>query len=376
MRISSTVLAAATALLVPLAALAAPDPNNCNTAEKERDGADFVLVEQPDNAHVASLAKILKRVTVAQVFEDGNHQMTTDGQGRKRWEQLPSFNDMETSKWVPQGITSTADALDVGTYEGKDGWVVSWHRDDDKSVRVTFVDRSNDKYRHVLLVEPHAADNFREVPIHAGGIMWYGNTLWVVDTWNGIRVFDLDNIWQVESGDGVGKKAGGGYSAAGYKYVLPQIRSYKWSAPFQFRFSFMALDRTTTPDSLLVGEYQTSTTVPVRLARFELDYTTRRLRTNGTTARASWAYCVNIERMQGVVSADGKFYISRSNGGSPGDLFGWVPGQLAYNNAGFYPRSPEDLSYDKRRGGRLYGLTEAPGVRYIIDSPVSSVRFS
>jgi len=37
-------------------------------------------------------------------------------------------------------------------------------------------------------------------------------------------VFDLSNIWQVGSGDGVGKKSGGGYSAAGYKYVIPQIR--------------------------------------------------------------------------------------------------------------------------------------------------------
>ncbi|KAL2127290.1 hypothetical protein VTI74DRAFT_10958 [Chaetomium olivicolor] len=352
------------------------DPNNCDTQEKKRDGEDFVLVGQADNANVASLSQILKRVTVADVFNDGNHKMTTDSQGRKHWEQLSDFNDMDTEKWVPQGISSTADALDVGTYEGKDGWIVSWHRDDDKSVRVTFVDRANDKYRHALLVYPHTTDNFREVPVHAGGIMWYGNTLWVVDTSNGIRVFDLTNIWQVESGDGVGKKTGGGYSAAGYKYVIPQIRWYKWSSPFPFRFSYMSLDRTTSPDSLLVGEYQPNTTVPVRMARFELDYTTRRLKMEGKTSKATWAYCVGIERMQGAVSANGKIYISRSNGKSNGDMFGWIPGNAAYRNSGFFPPSPEDLSYDKRSGGRIYGLTEVAGGRYIIDSSIDAVRFS
>jgi hypothetical protein len=228
MRFSSAIFGAATVLL--MSSCSALSPSNCNTAEKKRNGADFVLVEQPDNANVASLAKILKNVSVADVFNDGNHQMTTDSSGRKLWEKVSGYNDMDTEKWVPQGITSTADALDVGTYEGKDGWLVSWHRDDDKSVRISFVDRSNNKYRNALLVYPHAADDFREVPVHAGGIMWYGNTLWVVDTSNGIRVFDMGNIWQVESGDGVGKKAGGGYSAAGYKYVIPQIRSVDSSA--------------------------------------------------------------------------------------------------------------------------------------------------
>jgi hypothetical protein len=221
MRFSSTLLAVAAALVVPALAL---DPNNCNTSDKKRDGADFILVEQADNANVASLAKVLKRVSVASVFKDGNHKMTTDSAGRKLWEKKSGFDDEDTDKWVPQGISSTADALDAGTYEGVDGWVVSWHRSDDKSARITFVNRSNDTYRHALLVYPHAADNFREVPIHAGGILWFGDKLWIVDTSNGIRVFDLANIWQVDTGDAVGK-SGDKYTAAGYRYVVPQIRS-------------------------------------------------------------------------------------------------------------------------------------------------------
>ena len=205
----------------------AANPDDCSGTEKKRDGSDFVLTDQGDNPHLEALSKIFtdagKRVSVSDVFDAGNHNITTVAGGKRVWEKTDGFNDQDTTKWVPQGITSTADALDVGTYEGKEGWIVSWHRDDDASVRVTFVNKVTEKYRHVLLVYPDADDDFKEVPVHAGGIVWYGNTLWVVDTNHGIRVFDMDNIWKVESGEAVGK-SGNTYTAANYKYVLPQIR--------------------------------------------------------------------------------------------------------------------------------------------------------
>ncbi|KAK4154425.1 hypothetical protein C8A00DRAFT_32774 [Chaetomidium leptoderma] len=200
-------------------------------------------------AQVIGQAFILKNATVADVFKNGNHKMTTDSAGRKLWEKKADFNDLGTEKWVPQGISSTADALDGGTYEGKDGWMVSWHRKDNKGVRVTFVDKFNNKYRHVLLVYPSLQGRrlHSEVAIHAGGIMWYGDKPWY---------------------------------------------------------------------SVLVGEYQPNTTVPVRMAKFALNDATGRLKVDGKTAKATWAYCVGIERMQGAVSANGKIYISRSNGKS------------------------------------------------------------
>jgi hypothetical protein len=205
----------------------AQDPNNCNTEEKKRDGADFVLTEQKayDLSKLSSyFSSNGKKVKVSDVFEDGNHKMTEDGLGHRIWERTPDYDDLTTEKWIPQGITTTADALDTGIYEGKDGFLVSWHRDDDSAVRVTFVNKGDNTYRHALLVQPDGTDNFKNVPIHAGGILWYGSTLWVVDTSNGLRVFDMSNIWQVGSGDGVGKTSSGGYSAAGYKYVIPQLR--------------------------------------------------------------------------------------------------------------------------------------------------------
>ena len=111
------------------------------------------------------------------------------------------------------------------------------------------------------------------------------------------------------------------------------------------------------------------------MVQWELDYKTRKLRAAGKTSKGVWAYCVGIERMQGAVQANGKIYISRSNGGSAGDIWGWTPGKQAHQNKGFVPPSPEDLSYDKR-SQKLYGLTEVAGGRYILTLNAAQIKFS
>ena len=403
MRLSSIFLALASTTSLSVAQV---NNSDCTTTNKEKNGPDFQFTEGADNTYLPKLAAIFKaagrNVTAADVWNDGNHYLKQDASGIAwTWEKKTDYNDQDVEKWLPQGISSTADMWDVGTHEGINGWVVSWYQNN-VSVRITFVNRADLSYRNAILVNPISNDNYEAVKIHAGGIMLYGNTLWVVDSTDGgrgIRVFDLTNIWRVDTGSGYGKKADGGYSAGDYRYVIPQLRlvslcrdwktveylltltstprHYKWTSSFFFRFSFMALDRTTTPDSLIVGEYQPANNenLPTRFARFDLDYTTRKLRTTNKIAKAVWAYCVNIDRMQGAVSANGKFYISRSNGNtSRGDMFGWVPGQLAVNNAGLFPPGPEDLSYDKRNN-RVYGLTEHPGsTRVIMSIDAGAIR--
>lgn len=193
---------------------------------------DFTLQESADSPHLAALAKHFestgKNVSVTAVLNSGNrdlnkgHPSVGTGSPSEAWGW--NSGDYKTTKWTPQGITSSADALGTGKWNDHEAWIVSWYQKGD-SVRVSFVDRTTHKYRHVLLVYPSADDDFKSIAIHAGGIMWYGNLLYVVDTNNGIRAFDLDNIWEVEIADGVGKmKDGKGYSADGYQYVLPQVR--------------------------------------------------------------------------------------------------------------------------------------------------------
>lgn len=135
----------------------------------------------------------------------------------------------------------------------------------------------------------------------------------------------------------------------------------------------MALDRTTAPDTILVGEYRADSNGPIRMAKWELDWPTRKLIADGNTAKATWAYCVGIERMQGAFSANGRIYISRRNGSNGGDIWGWVPGDIAYNNGGLQPTSPGDLSYDKR-GEKLYDLTKEAGRRYVFTLDTASIK--
>lgn len=145
---------------------------------------------------------------------------------------------------------------------------------------------------------------------------------------------------------------------------------YKWTPDFEFRFSYLSLDRTTTPHRVMAGEYQSDVALPIRLAQWELDSETGGL----ASPEGVWAYCVAIRSMQGAVQADGSVYISRSNGkNGAGDIFGWVPGNSAYNNAGIVPRGTEDLSYDGR-DKTVLGLTEYAGDRYIYSLDSADIR--
>lgn len=358
--------------ILQLASAAPADPRGCDGDTKNLSPSLFTLKEN-SNDYLSDLSKVFtnagNKVTVSQVLDDTNRDLK-EGLAIDPVDEIWLWNegDYTTTKWIPQGMTSSGDALAEGTYEGRDAWLVSWYqKEDGKNVRVSFIDRNTHKYRHVLLVVPSAKDNFESVPIHAGGIAWYGNALYVVDTDNGLRVFDLDNIWKVDVGDQVGKKDGGGYSAANYRYVLPQIRTYNWQPDSKFRHSWVSLDRKDSPDTLLVGEYQPDdATTPIRLVKYPLDYQTRRLRSNDDgVVTATWAYCVNIERMQGGFSRNDTFYLGRSNGeNNGGDLFTWSPGETADGRT-FFPPGNEDLSYNEKKK-EWYTVTEWKDQRYIL----------
>ncbi|RPA98389.1 hypothetical protein L873DRAFT_1808387, partial [Choiromyces venosus 120613-1] len=304
---------------------------------------------------ITPLSQLLPKASVLDVLASANCDFVAE--------------DVRTIGMSYKATNTSTDAYDAGTYESKHITLVSCYdargvsAAENKDARIAFVDRDKnpDAYRYVLLVEPYdnaGSVDFRSVKVHARGIAWYGNSLYVVDASRGFRVFDLTQIWKVESGDGIGRKA-----------VLPQSRTYTATDPPTpaLRFSFISLDCTTTPDSLMVGEYQTALgPEPRRFVRWSIDYTNRQLVTDSAgIATATWAYQVNIDRMQGVNSINGKFYISRSNGGFNGHLITWVPGNLAKITGGAVPEGPEDLSYDKT-SRLMYTFTEPVNGEYIL----------
>ncbi|OBT95345.1 hypothetical protein VE01_06650 [Pseudogymnoascus verrucosus] len=366
--------------LLATAAVAAADPRTCNRNDAKLpllDAKNFKLTYSA-NTHTTKLSKHFKTVSMTQVLTNANRQLvkkapkTGNGKPVESW----GWNDGDddTKKYYPQGISSSGDALGNGKYEGHSVWAVSWYQkeaaaNEKKKARISFIDRSTHKYRHVLLVEPSADDDFKEVSVHAGGIMWYGDALYVVDTDNGLRVFNVSSMWAVGAGDRVGKDPKTGkYSANNYAYVLPQMWKFDWKSKqpdSPFRHSWVSLDRSTTPDSLIIGEYQeTDVKTPIRVIRYPLDYTTRKLATTANVATATWASCINILKMQGGMSWKGKFYFARS--ASPAaDLWSWIPGNAAKLAKGWFPAGAEDLSYHEARG-EWYTLTEYAGDRRIV----------
>ncbi|KAI8139341.1 hypothetical protein BJV82DRAFT_646131 [Fennellomyces sp. T-0311] len=361
-------------------------------AVEKLDASKFTLFGKPGHYEsiIAKLDDELPNVTVAEVIRNTNHpNLAYSGPSHWvqdfTWDKKTGYNDQDTTKWYPQGITSSSDAYDKGTYGDNNIILTSWYDhtvpssdSSNKGVRISFIDMTNPsdiKYRNVLLVVPYetssGSPSFHSVKIHAGGIMWYGNLLYVVDTANGIRIFDLSHIYEVSIGDGIGNVGSGRYEAANYKYVIPQWGHYlAYSSTAKgFNFSFISLDRTTTPDSFVMGHYN-STGYNNRVVRFDIDYNSRLpVHSSGTTATATEFYNVGLKSMQGATSVTKngvqKYYFSCSRGeNTNGHLYTWIPGQDVVEHTGVLSKGPEDLAY-RQQNDELWTLGEHPGERPI-----------
>ncbi|MFI1013433.1 hypothetical protein [Streptomyces sp. NPDC020965] len=338
----------------------------------------------------------------------------------------PRHGDETTSEWIPQAITGVSDAVEdekwgespatpvvTSSYDkvntgrsdyasGRDNCVAptSDLTCNEKGARITFLNQSTGKYRHVLLVWPyqntngnisfdalHAregtcpdtgprpADCKAEQGIHAGGMVWFRNYLYVADTSNGFRVFDMRKIMDLDpdqnpavndpTPDGlisnvqderrVGRQNSVWYSF-GYRYVLPQVATLTFTAGTHGgptadgqcyttgrpKASYASLDRTGVPH-LIVGEYcnrnqggdstgrvgvlpmealaavvESGSTVPIDATEA---YGLPTTGTFGTGTERLW------HKIQAALRYDGKWYFHRSNHHSKGVLLQATPQQ-------------------------------------------------
>ncbi|MCY1078460.1 hypothetical protein [Archangium lansingense] len=249
------------------------------------------------------------------VLTSTNRPSAVGYKGGFRW----NDGDMDTTDWVPQGMTA-------GVSGSTNVAIVAWHytlSSPDKGVRVSVADISDMSlsavnYRHLLLVRPTSAGNFTTIPEHGGGLAWYGNYLYMADTADGVRVFDLTQIREVSTSTAcetaIGK-VGTEWCAYGYKYVLPQVSAYVVPStivsPCRPKFSFLGKDTRGATDVLLSGEYcnNTGTGCPYdgttpglggRLYRWPVDSTTWRLKTVSGVVTPERAWIMNEPNVQGV----------------------------------------------------------------------------
>jgi hypothetical protein len=365
----------------------------------ERDGSAFSLT--PDwslDTQAAGLASTLgSRLPVSDVLAAANRSTNDCSTSRKQAQ--PEFydrtdiplqanqilrssdrfcwddSDSKVSYWVPQGVTGSSDADDDGQWGPNKVMAVSWHYDTakagtptDHGARLSLVDRVSGKYRHVLLVEPTSSSNFRAVPIHAGGLAWLGRYLYVADTSRGLRVFDMERVLEVATDqDGVIGKSGSKYYAYGYRYVVPQVATYRQAItppspcvpqPNALCYSSLALDRSTTPDTLVVGEYQDgrSTDLSIdggRVVHYDVDASTRKLAVSSGKAVPSRAVTTPKSNVQGAQTWQGDYYLGRSSADKHSFMFAGSADMKTYS----WAVGGEDLYYE-HGSGLLWTATE------------------
>ena len=370
-----------------------PDPSSLPLVEGdglyEVDASGFVLYDEDDWATADTLLDALETMlpvaTVGDVIasknRDGDPLTSADVPRATGFARGFDWNsgDESVDYWWPQGITGSFDADPSGLVDGEEVVAVSWYFEDasadERGVRVSFADISSTSdidYRHALLVKPSgtASDpQFEAVNVHAGGIAWVGDYLYVADTNNGLRVFDMTRILEVSTDVEELGCTSGTCRAFGYKYVIPQVTRYVMpDCGCSTVFSFVSYDPSSSPPSLVTGEYSSST-VEGLLVRWPLDPATGLL-AGGSYTTASETFVSQQDRVQGAASYDGEWWLScSSQSGSYGKLYNvTTSGSTGYT----WMYGPEDLAVDPLNGW-LWSTTEQVDERYTFAVDLSAV---
>lgn len=273
-----------------------------------------------------------------------------------RWPLLDNWSPM----WWPQGVA-------VGRHDGIPIAMASWYaqprRGRAPGSRISIVDlrSSRPRFHHVLLVTPRMLDGrvaFDPIQVHAGGIVWSGDRLFVAATFGGFREFRLRDILRTPS-RGVLRRGSGPYDQ---RYLLPEAASFSPVDPearSRMRYSFLSHETSTAPQAespelkLVAGEYGPAERR--RLARLTL---------GDAAAVIGDRHIPGIPNMQGAVLHDGEWFVSASRGDKRGgDLWVGTPGDMVRNELVF-PPGPEDLAVWPERG-QIWSLTEYPGRRWM-----------
>jgi hypothetical protein len=332
----------------------------------------------------AALVSKLGTADVDTVMAHANHDRTApDSLGLAGYAGGFKFDSTDNGDCTnyPQGISSSRDAVGTansGNYDGHQLILVSWYTTNgcdgaQSRSRITLVDWDAtypDKYRKVLLVEPTgsaASPNFKDIPMHAGGVSWYGDYLYVADTGHGMRVFNMKKILKTNTGGTVGQIGttdGKTFHAHNYGYVLPQVGTItsNTTSDTPLVWSASSLDRVTR--SIVVNEYTCSsgcTDYPNRPARAIRFPFAAGASTFATSTTASEALQLPWYKLNGVASHNGRWWFNSSGdkklyywtptGGSK--TFGWVGGG-------------ESISYWEAAGSDpdlLWSLQETKGHR-------------
>ncbi|HEY7173448.1 MAG TPA: hypothetical protein VH442_00905, partial [Micromonosporaceae bacterium] len=344
--------------------------------------ANYHQFDAVDNALVSTLGV----APVHTVMDNANHDRTGlpssfDPPGLSGGFRFDGTDNSDCKNY-PQGITTSRDAVGTansGNYDGHQLVLVSWYTKDacdgaQERSRITLVDWDAtypNKYRKVLLVQPTGnatTPNFADIPIHAGGVSWYGDYLYVADTGHGMRVFDMRKILKTNTGgtaDQIGRQPNGTYYAHNYAYVLPQIGTItsNTTSGTNLVWSSISLDRVSK--SIVMVEYTCQsgcTSYPNRAPRAIRYPFAPGATTFAASTTASQALQLPWYKLNGVASHNSRWWFNSS-----GDkkLYYWTPATGPATHT--WVSSGESLSYweDTTNADLLWSLQESPGSRNV-----------
>jgi len=161
----------------------------------------------------------------------------------------------------------------------------------------------------------------------------------------------------------------GRFDAHGYSYMVPELMRYQLAADScDLRFSFVGVDRSSSPPALITGEYK-SDEITGRIVAWDIDSTTGLLIARSDTVRPSAAYVSGQTKMQGATRLDGNLYISSSSqAGSFGRLYRTRPG-FGESSISAWVYGAEDL-YVERSRNMIWTAAEHPGNRDVVGIPI------
>ncbi|HEX3590526.1 MAG TPA: hypothetical protein VHV74_12920, partial [Pseudonocardiaceae bacterium] len=207
-----------------------------------------------------------------------------------------------------------------------------------------------------------SAPSFTDIPIHAGGVSWYGDDLYVADTGHGMRVFDMKDILKTNTGGTAGQigcTSATVCHAHNYAYVLPQIGTV--TSNTNLVWSTISLDRVS--GSIVMTEYTCQsgcTSYPNRAPRAIRFPFASGATTFATTTAASQALQLPWYNLNGVASHNGRWWFNSSG---QRKLYYWSPtaGPATFT----WGSGGESLSYweDSTQPDLLWSLQETAGNR-------------
>ncbi|MFF7903431.1 hypothetical protein ACFZCV_32425 [Streptomyces sp. NPDC007920] len=236
--------------------------------------------------------------------------------------------DSATDLWRPESVTTSGDAESDGRWAGHQVILSGWTREADDGrglARVAFVDADDPRhltYTWALLAVPvDGGRDFRGLVSHVSGMVWYRDKLLVTTSGgesDALYVYDLRRIHRATVGGEAVGRVPGGWSAHGYRWVLPAVASYRPADGNCVRETGtdlsaapcpdgLSLDRSSTPDSLVASQaVPTEGGHHTRLWRYSFSRDPGRsglLDTDsGATVTSTEAYRTRAEDVRGVLS--------------------------------------------------------------------------